>query len=69
MIITNLNAMEKIVAGNHNLYWDGWTVVETKQSDLAKTSVNGIYRNGKWFLTKSFVPNRNGWDIPNRYKV
>ena len=24
--------MEKIVAKNYNLHWDGWTVVETKQS-------------------------------------
>lgn len=61
--------MEKIVAKNYNLHWDGWTVVETKQSDIAKTAINGIYRNGKWFLAKTFVPDRNGWDIPNRYKV
>jgi hypothetical protein len=50
------------------LHWDGWTVVETKQSDIAKTAINGIRRNGKWFLAKTFVPDRNGWDIPNRYK-
>jgi hypothetical protein len=36
---------------------------------MAKTAINGIYRNGKWFLAKNFVPDRNGWDIPNRYKV
>lgn len=69
MIVNNLETMEKIVAKNYNLHWNGWTVVETKQSDMAKTAINGIYRNGKWFLAKNFVPDRNGWDIPNRYKV
>jgi hypothetical protein len=69
MIVKSLGAMEKIVAKNYNLHWDGWTVVETKQSEAAKTSVTGIYRNGKWFLAKRFVPDQNGWDIPNRYKV
>jgi hypothetical protein len=69
MIVKDLETMEKIVANNYNLYWDGWTVVETKQSDIAKTAVNGIRRKGKWFLAKRFVPDHNGWDIPNRYKV
>ena len=69
MIVNNLETMEKIVAKNYNLYWDGWTVVETKQSDMAKTAINGIYLKGKWFLAKNFVPDRKGWDIPNRYKV
>lgn len=68
MIVKDLKAMENIVAKNNNLHWDGWTVVETKQSDIAKTAINGIRRNGKWFLAKTFVPDRNGWDIPNRYK-
>jgi hypothetical protein len=69
MIVNNLNTMEKIVAKNYNLHWDGWTVVETRQSEAAKTSPTGIYRNGKWFLAKRFVPNKTGWDIPSRYKV
>jgi hypothetical protein len=69
MIVKSLEVMEKIVAKNYNLHWDGWTVVETKQSDIAKTSINGMRRNGKWFVAKRFVPDRQGWDIPNRYKV
>lgn len=69
MIVNKLEVMEKIVKKNYNLYWDGWTVVETKQSELAKTAPNGIFRNGKWYLAKKFIPNRNGWDIPNRYSV
>ena len=51
------------------IYAAGDSVVETKQSDIAKTAINGIYRKGKWYLAKTFVPDRNGWDIPNRYKV
>lgn len=69
MIINNLEKMEQIVAKNYNLIWDGWTVVELKQTDMAKTAVNGVRHNGKWFLSKSFVPDRNGWNIPNKYKV
>jgi hypothetical protein len=61
--------MEKIVAKNHNLIWDGWTVVELKQSEIAKTAVNGIRYKNKWFLSKKFVPDRTGWDIPNKYTV
>lgn len=67
MIITSLRKMEDIVSQNNNLHWDGWTVVETKQSDAAKTAINGLYRNGKWFLARHYAPNRNGWDIPSRY--
>lgn len=69
MIVKDLNTMEKIVTKNYNLHWDGWTVVETKQSDIAKTAINGMRINNKWVLAKRFVPDRNGWDIPNRYKV
>jgi hypothetical protein len=67
MIVNKLEIMEKIVAKNYNLSWDGWTVIETKHSDIARTSPNGIRIKNKWFLAKYFVPDRNGWDIPNKY--
>lgn len=68
MIIKSLNTMEKIVLKNKNLLWDGWDVIDLKESDIAKTSTNGIRVNNKWYLHKRYTPNRNGWDIPNKYR-
>ena len=69
MIINKLNTMEKIVQKNENLSWVGWDVVERKRSDMGRTSVNGVRIKEKWYLEKIYTLNRNGWDIPNHYKV
>ncbi len=68
MSIRSLNTMEKIVKRNKNLVWDGWDVIELKESDMAKTSVNGIRIKDKWYLKKVYSPGREGWDIPTRYR-
>jgi hypothetical protein len=68
MLIKSLNTMEKIVAKNKNLIWNGWDVFDLKESDIAKTSPVGIRINNKWYLHKVYSPNRNGWNIPNKYK-
>lgn len=68
MLIRSLNTMEKIVNKNSNLFWDGWNVIDLKESNVAKTSPIGIRVNGKWYLHKVYTPTRNGWDIPNKYK-
>jgi hypothetical protein len=68
MNIKSLNTMEKIVKRNKNLVWDGWNILELKESDMAKTSVNGIRIKDKWYLHKVYSPGREGWDIPSRYK-
>ena len=60
--------MEKIVKKNENLIWDGWNVIDLKESNIAKTSAIGIRIKDKWYLHKIYKPNRNGWDIPNKYK-
>ena len=60
--------MEKIVARNKNLFWRGWDVVDLKESDMAKTAVNGIRINEKWYLHKVYSPTREGWHIPNKYR-
>lgn len=67
MIIKELEQMEKIVSSNKNLHWDGWTVVNRFQSDKGRTSKNGILINSKWHLQQRFVPDRNGWDIPQKF--
>jgi hypothetical protein len=68
MNIRSLNTMEKIVKRNANLVWDGWNVLDIKESSMAKTSVNGIRIKDKWYLHKVYIPGREGWDIPNRYR-
>jgi hypothetical protein len=68
MIIKSLEVMEKIVAKNNNLYWVGWDVADRKRSDGARTSVNGVRVNNKWYLQKIYKLGRNGWDIPNKYR-
>lgn len=68
MIIKSLNIMEKIVKKHSNLLWSGWDVIDLKESHLAKTSPVGIRINNKWYLHKKYVPDRNGWNIPNKYK-
>lgn len=68
MIVKSLSIMEKIVAQNNNLYWEGWDVIDLKESDIARTSPNGIRVKNKWYLHKRYSPGRNGWDIPNKYR-
>lgn len=61
--------MEEIVSKSSALFWDGWTVIERTKSDKARTSKYGACVNGTWYMQKSFVPNRNGWNIPSKYGV
>lgn len=69
MIINNLQKMEKIVHKYANLSWDGWDVVDRKRSDAGRTSVSGVRVGDQWFLQRVYKVDRNGWDIPNKYKV
>lgn len=65
--VRSLEEMEKIVNRNRSLYWDGWVVVNSYPSDKGRTSKFGAYVRGVWHLQKRFVPNKNGWDIPDRF--
>ena len=67
MIINSLEHMETIVSNSKTLSWDGWSVVEIYPSDKARSSVNGVYQNGKWNMKKTFTPSRKGWEIPSKY--
>jgi hypothetical protein len=69
MIINDLDTMEKLVASNRSLVWVGWDVAERKKTDMGRTAVNGIRVKDQWYTQKVFKLDRNGWDIPNRYKV
>lgn len=68
MIIKNLEKMEKIVSKNSNLSWLGWDIVDRKKSESGRTSPNGVRVNGEWYLQRIYPVNRNGWDIPYKYK-
>lgn len=68
MIIKKIQTMEKIVKNNSNLFWDGWDVVDLKESNIAQTSPIGIRVKNKWYIHKKYVVTRNGWDIPNKYR-
>jgi ABC-type metal ion transport system substrate-binding protein len=67
MKINSLDVMETIVKNNKSLSWDGWTVIESKPSPTAYTSVNAAYVNGQWVEQKRFTPSSDGWDIPNKF--
>lgn len=67
MQITSLEQMEEIVAKSKSLDWDGWTVVNYYQSETGWSKVNGVYRNGRWYVANRFEPNSNGWNIPDRF--
>jgi hypothetical protein len=69
MIINDLDTMEKLVASNRSLVWVGWDVAERKKTDMGRTAVNGVRVKDQWYTQKVFKLDRNGWDIPNRYKV
>jgi hypothetical protein len=69
MIVTDLVTMEKIVSSNRSLVWIGWDVAERKRTDMGRTAVNGVRVKDQWYTQKVFKLDRNGWDIPNRYKV
>ena len=68
MIVKSLSKMEKIVANNSNLSWVGWDVVDRKRSEAGRTAVNGVRVNGVWYVQRIYSVNRNGWDIPNKYR-
>lgn len=61
--------MEKIVAKHKNLIWRGWDILDLKESDIAKTATNGIRIDNKWYIHKRYTPDRNGWDIPSKYRI
>jgi hypothetical protein len=68
VIVKNLEVMEKIVSKNRDLIWSGWDVLELKKTNLGRTDANGIRIKNNWFIQKTFSPDRNGWDIPNKYQ-
>lgn len=69
MYIKSLEQMEEIVASKKYLHWDSWTVVQTFPTDKGRTSKYGLYRNGRWYIQKRFVPGSRGWDVPAKIVI
>ena len=67
MIVKELNEMEKIVANNKMLTWDGWTVVSSYPSEKGRTSKDGALVDSKWYMQTRYEPNEKGWDIPSKF--
>jgi hypothetical protein len=67
MNIKSLEKMESIVASNKSLFWDGWDVVNRYQSESARTSKDGVFSKGRWFLQKKFPVTEAGWNIPDKF--
>lgn len=67
MLIQTLEKMEQIVSKTSVLSWDGWSVIEMLPSEKGRSSVNGSFSQGKWYLKRTFTPSRQGWEIPNKY--
>ena len=59
--------MEKIVAANKSLSWDGWTVVSRYPSDKGRTSKAGVAIGSKWYIESRYSPERSGWNIPSKF--
>lgn len=57
----------KVVDSNKNLFWDGWTIVDWKPFKDAIYKKNGMFRNGKWGVAKTYKPEKDGWKVPAKY--
>lgn len=66
-MIRDLEQMEKIVARNKTLSWDGWTVIELLPSNSAMFKTNGAFKNGSWYIKNTYPCESNGWKIPHKY--
>jgi hypothetical protein len=69
MLITKLKEAEKIVDQFKDLHWEGWDIVSIEYNPDGYTNKFGVFVNNKWAIKKIYSVNRDGWKIPNKYKV
>lgn len=65
MFVNSLTEMEQIVSFRPDLEWDGWNVVQYKNSSSAQFDKKGVYKNGEWHKKIVYSVTKNGWSIPN----
>lgn len=67
MFITDYEQAHSIVQSNKSLFWDGWNIVDWKADTLGEMSKDGMLKDGKWGMYKTYLLSENGWDVPNKY--
>jgi len=67
MLVTSYDYAHQIVDSNKSLSWDGWNILESKESSGAEFNKDGRLIYGKWHYVKSFTLNDNGWEVPTKY--
>lgn len=67
MIISDLNQMEEIVSSRSDLEWNGWDVVKYTENSASFMSVDGAFRNGKWYKKQVYSVTESGWKVPNNF--
>ncbi len=63
----NYDTAHSIVEKYSNLFWDGWDIVDWKEDSTGEMSKNGMLKNGKWGVYKTYPLTENGWDVPSKY--
>lgn len=66
MLINSLEQMEKIVAKNYTLSWNGWDVVQSFKDPLAWKNKHAAFIKGKWYSQRTYKLGNKGWDIPDK---
>jgi hypothetical protein len=64
--ITDYEKMKAIVANNDKLSWDGWNVVAIYKDDDGFFELDGVFKEGKWHVKRTYELKEDGWDIPLR---
>lgn len=57
-----------IVSKNHRLTWNGWNIVEWSKNPDGYYKKTGMFREGDWYITKTFPLESDGtWKVPSKY--
>lgn len=66
MLIKNYNQMDGIVSNSKKLEWDGWDVICYVKDDSGFFDLDGVFKEGKWYIKKIYKLEQDGWNIPDR---
>lgn len=69
MIISDYDQMESIVKNNPLLSWSGWDVVMDKKTPNGFTHFNGVFKDGSWYIRKTFRLTESGWNMPDKLVI
>lgn len=63
-VISDLDAMEHIVAQRKDLSWDGWDVLHYGSKPVSFMRPNAVYKNGEWRVVTRYPVDERGWTVP-----